>query len=414
MLIISCIFIICLYFIPCTETNETLAQPLLHFTAKFARHHSSTDVVGRRNLIWSPLSLYLAMLMAGEGSEGKTFSEFEHITGMKTKDDYHQWINKFFQSLNKHQQHRKTSRASNQTTTFTVANRLYADKTFELNDKYNNILKEHYQSELQLVDFSQQEEAAEIINNWIANKTNDKIKKLLSKKDIHSLTRLILVNALYFKGSWVKSFDDTQTEEGQFYLSTKKIIKQQMMNIVNQYRYYNDPKHNCQWVNIPYQNNEYVLTLALPNKNIPLLNLEKKLRELDGVFDTLNKMSSTKKIQLKLPKFKIESSLDFVKYFKQFYNVHQAFDQQKADFSYMNKNGKPELFISKIKHKAIIEIDEYGTEASAATVITMLSRSGMGLFETPITLTFDKPFLFYLRNIHNNIPLFVGRYTGIS
>jgi len=143
-----------------------------------------------------------------------------------------------------------------------------------------------------------------------------------------------------------------------------------------------------------------------------MLRNTKILSNLFHVLD--NPKSGNTRVQLSLPKFRIESSLDFVKYFKQYYNVKLPFDADKADFSLMSSTRERDLFISKVIHKAVIDIDEAGTEAAAVTVIQMLSRSGMFLHEDPIQLTFSRPFLFYLRDINIKIPLFVGRFTGIS
>jgi serine protease inhibitor len=115
-----------------------------------------------------------------------------------------------------------------------------------------------------------------------------------------------------------------------------------------------------------------------------------------------------------VPKFRIESSVNLVDHFKQFYNLQLPFDANKADFSLMSSSRERELFISKIIHKAVIDVDEAGTEAAAVTVIQMLSRSGMFLHEDPVRLMFSRPFLFYLRDIQLQIPLFVGRFTGIA
>jgi len=135
---------------------------------------------------------------------------------------------------------------------------------------------------------------------------------------------------------------------------------------------------------------------------------------LVNIFNQLDDNSnSNKRVQLALPKFRIESSLDFVQHFKRYYNVKAPFDANNADFSPMSASGERDLFISKIIHKAVIDVDEAGTEAAAVTVIQMLSRSGMFLHEEPIKLTFSRPFLFYLRDVKSKVPLFVGRFTGI-
>jgi serpin B len=395
--------------------EKDLSKSILDFTVGFSRHHSSSDVAGRRNLVWSPLSLYQAMLMVGEGADGSTFNELGHITHLKTKEAYREWSSNF---LNDAKKNVKENRQYN--ISLNVANRLYADDDFDLADEFNKNLEKYYQSQLELIDFSQAEKSAEKINKWISNQTNNIINNVLKPKDINSLTRLMLVNALHFKAPWFKPFDSDLSTKENFTLNTGRLIELQTMHLTSHFPYYYDKKHKSQWINLPYKgNNRYVLTLVLPDKDTELRVLEKRLlrnsKVLSSIFHALdNRTNVNVRVQLSLPKFRIESSLDFVQHFKQYYNVKIPFDGDKADFSLMSSTRERDLFISKIIHKAVIDVDEAGTEAAAVTVIQMLSRSGMFLHEDPIQLTFSRPFLFYLRDINIKVPLFVGRFTGMS
>ncbi|CAF3450938.1 unnamed protein product [Rotaria socialis] len=395
-----------------TVEND-LSKSILDFTLEFTRYHSSSNIVGRRSLVWSPLSLYEAMLMVGEGADGNTFKEFERITHLKTKQAYRDWSTTLLTDAKKSMQNNRQYNVS-----LNIANRLYADDEFELDNEFNKILEKYYQSQLELIDFNEKEKSAAQINKWISNQTNNVIKNVLKASDIHPLTRLMLVNTLHFKAPWLKAFDSGLTTSENFTLSTGKLIELQTMHSVSHFSYYYDKKHKSQWINLPYKgNNRYVLTLALPDQDIELRVLEKLLRNskiLTNIFISLdNRTRGNTRVKLALPKFRIESSLDFVQHFKQYYNVKAPFDADKADFSLMSSTRERDLFISKIIHKAVIDVDEAGTEAAAVTVIQMLSRSGMFLHEDPIQLTFSRPFLFYLRDTNNKVPLFVGRFTGL-
>ncbi|CAF3380544.1 unnamed protein product [Rotaria socialis] len=395
-----------------TVEND-LSKSILDFTLEFTRYHSSSNIVGRRSLVWSPLSLYEAMLMVGEGADGNTFKEFERITHLKTKQAYRDWSTTLLTDAKKSMQNNRQYNVS-----LNIANRLYADDEFELDNEFNKILEKYYQSQLELIDFNEKEKSAAQINKWISNQTNNVIKNVLKASDIHPLTRLMLVNTLHFKAPWLKAFDSGLTTTENFTLSTGKLIELQTMHSVSHFSYYYDKKHKSQWINLPYKgNNRYVLTLALPDQDIELRVLEKLLRNskiLTNIFISLdNRTRGNTRVKLALPKFRIESSLDFVQHFKQYYNVKAPFDADKADFSLMSSTRERDLFISKIIHKAVIDVDEAGTEAAAVTVIQMLSRSGMFLHEDPIQLTFSRPFLFYLRDTNNKVPLFVGRFTGL-
>lgn len=397
------------------SSDVDLSKSILDFTLKLSRQHSKADLVGRRNLVWSPLSLYQAMLMAGEGAHGKTYAEFERLTFLKTMKEYHDWSKGFFHNLKKY--HKDNQRLN---ISLNLANRLYADDQFEVNDDFNENLKKYYQSQLELVDFDKQEESAKKINRWVSDQTNNVIQEVIKPKDIQPTTRLMIVNALYFKAQWAKPFDADLTTKEEFTLSTKNIIKLNTMHLTSYFSYYNDKTSRSQWINLPYKGNSgYVLTLALPDESIELRQLEEKYlknsKVLSEIFNQLDhSQNSSTRVQLSLPKFRIESTLDLVPHFRKYYKVKLPFDANEADFSLMSSSGQRDLFISKILHKAVIDLDEAGTEAAAVTVIQMLSRSGMFLHQDPIRLAFSRPFLFYLRDTNVKVPLFVGRFTGIS
>jgi serpin B len=304
--------------------------------------------------------------------------------------------------------------------TLNIVNRLYADKTFDLDNEFNQNLEKYYQSELELIDFQQAKESADRINTWVSNQTNKIINNILKPSDINTATRLMLVNALHFKAPWAKAFDSELTSKENFTLSIDKLVEIPMMHLTSSFSYYNDRKHKSQWINLPYKgNNRYVMTLALPDTDVQLRVLEKKLlrnaKSVLAIFNTLDSRSNVHtRVQLSLPKFRIESSLNFVDYFRKYYNMQAPFQADMADFSLMSSSREKDLFISKIIHKAVIDVDEAGTEAAAVTVIHMLSRSGMFLHEDPVRLSFSRPFLFYLRDVNTKVPLFVGRFTGMS
>lgn len=397
------------------SSEVDLSKSILDFTLQLSRHHSQTDLVGRRSLVWSPLSVYQAMLMAGEGADGKTFAEFERLTYLKSREEYRQWSTGFLHNVKKFLKDNQQLNIS-----LNIANRLYADDEFDLDKDFNKNLEKYYRSQLELVDFNKQEESAQKINQWVSTQTNDVIKEVIKAKDIHPMTRLMLVNALHFKAPWAKPFDADLTTKENFTLSTKKIIELDTMHLTSHFSYYYDTKRQSQWINLPYKgNNRYVLTLALPDKGIQLRTLEEQhLRNskiLSNVFNQLdNSSNSNTRVQLSLPKFRIESTLDLVPHFRKYYKVKLPFDANEADFSLMSSGRQKDLSISKILHKAVIDLDEAGTEAAAVTVVQMLSRSGMFLHQNPVKLAFSRPFLFYLRDMNVKVPLFVGRFTGIS
>lgn len=395
--------------------ENDLSRSISDFTVGLTRHHSSNYVAGRRDLVWSPLSIYQAMLMVGEGADGLTFSELQRLTHLKERETYRQWSSTMFDHVQSMLDEVRKSNVS-----FNLVNQLYADEEFDLDEEFNKNLEKFYRSKLELIDFNDADAAADRINKWIGEQTNEMIKNLLKPKDIDPTTRLMLINAFHFKAPWLKPFDRDLTTKENFTLSTDRTIELSMMHQTSHFSYYYDKKHRSQWINLPYKGNRrFVLTLALPDEGVELRQLEKKIlrnsKVLKTIFNNLdNRTNSHRRVELILPKFRIESSFDFVPIAKDFFNVKSAFDSEKADFSLMSASRNRDLFVSKIIHKALIDVDEAGSEAAAVTVVQMLSRSGMFLHENPIRLVFSRAFLFYLRDLSVNVPLFVGRFTGIS
>ena len=391
--------------------EKDLSKSILDFAIGFSRHQSSSQVVGRRSLVWSPLSLYESMLMVSEGAEGRTLTDLQRLTHLNSRENHRLWSSTLLNDA------KKSLKANHQyNVSVNIANRLYTSKDFNLDEQFNANLKKHYHSELELLDFSQAQQSADRINAWVSSQTNNAIKDVLKKTDIDATTRLMLVNALHFKAPWAKPFEADLTSDEEFTLSTGRLVKLPTMNLVSHFAYHHDKKHQSQWINLPYKGNRYVLTLGLPEKDVELRTLEGNLRNgksLASVFQALdNQTNPGPRVQLSLPKFRIESTLNFVDHFKNFYGVKAPFDANQADFSLMSAGRERDLFISKIIHKAVIDVDEAGTEAAAVTVTQILSRSGMFLHEDPIKLAFSRPFLFYLRDMNLKVPLFVGRYTG--
>ena len=393
-------------------TVNNLTPSILKFTNGFTRYHSLPNVVGRRDLVWSPLSLYEAMLMVHEGADGETATELQRLTHLKTKEEHREWSLAYLTDLDSSKENRQWN------ISVKIANRLFADDDFDLDKEFQSNMKKFFHSDVELLDFAKPEASASRVNDWISNQTNQMIKDVLKPGDINPMLRLMMVNALHFKGGWAKTFDADLTEKENFTLSNGKKLEVSMMHQTTHFSYYHDKKHQAQWINLPYKsNNRFVLTLALPDPSVELRALEKKVatgRVLEGIFDKLDNRSFVPtRVQLALPKFRIESSLDMIEHFQNLYKIKSPFDAERADFSLMSASRSKDLYISKILHKAVIDVDEAGTEASAVTVIQMLSRSGMFLHEEPIRLFFNRPFLFYLRDVNMKVPLFVGRFTGI-
>ncbi|XP_030624111.1 leukocyte elastase inhibitor [Chanos chanos] len=355
------------------------------------------------NVFYSPLSISSALAMVYLGAEGNTaaqMSESLHLN--KAEEDIHVGFSKLLSELNK----------EGAPYTLSLANRLYGEHSYKFIEKFLNDTKTHYQAELEAVDFKSNAEAArENINAWVQKQTQDKIKDLLPEGVVDELTRLVLVNAIYFKGSWDRKFKQSSTEEVPFKLSKNKTKPVKMMRQKAQFPLAYIPSLNMQILELPYEGKDLSMLIMLPNEltdnTTGLEKLEQELTYENFVEWTRPDMMDTLVVQVGLPRFKLEEMYD-MKDLLISMGMVDAFDQRKCNFSGMSPND--DLVLSKVVHKSFVEVNEEGTEAAAATAVAIMTR-GRALLR-PERFIADHPFLFFIRHNPTQSILFCGRYSS--
>ncbi|XP_010883989.3 leukocyte elastase inhibitor-like isoform X2 [Esox lucius] len=353
------------------------------------------------NVFYSPLSISSALAMVSLGARGNTATQMsESLHLHKAKDDVHVSFSKLMGELNKEGAPYKLS----------LANRLYGEQSYKFVETFLHDTKKHYNAELEAVDFkSNAETARQNINTWVEKQTADKIKDLLPKGIVDDLTRLVLVNAIYFKGNWEKKFKETSTKDVQFRLNKNESKPVKMMHQKAKFPLTFIPEANCQILELPYVGNQLSMLIMLPNEiedgTTGLEKLEKELTYDNFVDWTKPDMMDLVEVQVGLPKFKLEESLDMKETLVSM-GMIDAFDHSRSDFSGMSPNN--DLVLSKVVHKAFVEVNEEGTEAAAATAAIMMMRCAL---RTP-TFFADHPFLFFIRHNPTQSILFYGRYSS--
>uniref|UniRef100_A0A3P9C3A7 Serpin B6 n=1 Tax=Maylandia zebra TaxID=106582 RepID=A0A3P9C3A7_9CICH len=268
--------------------------------------------------------------------------------------------------------------------------------------------KKHYNAELESVDFKGNAEEARVhINSWVEKQTQDKIKDLLSQDAVGSLTKLVLVNAIYFKGSWNTQFKEEKTADVHFRLNKNDTKPVKMMQQKSKFPFATIPEANCKILEMPYKGNDLSMLIFLPNDieddTTGLEKLEKELTYQNFVDWTRPDMSPNE-VDVKLPRFKMEK-YDLEKILTNM-GMENAFDIYKRDFSGMSPAN--DLIVSKVVHKAFVDVNEEGAEAAAATGVDMEIRSIM----IPAEFVADHPFIFFIRHKPTKSILFVGRYCS--
>lgn len=348
------------------------------------------------NLFFSPESISTALAMAYAGARGSTAVEMAktlHFT--LPPDKLHPAMGALLKDLN----------AAHEGYQLSVANALWAQQGYTFLDAFLNLLKSDYGAGLNQVDFKGATEAARLtINQWVEQKTQDKIKNLLQPGALRSDTRLVLTNAIYFKGNWETQFDKAQTKDEDFHLSPAQTAKAPLMHREGRFSYFDGG--SLQVLEIPYKSKELSLIVLLPKEPEGLPGLEQSLSE-SSLQQWLQQLASVAKVIVTLPKFKVTQEFTLGSTLSAM-GMPQAF-ASRADFSGMT--GHRDFAISEVIHKAYIDLNEEGTEAAAATAVTMRALAMRAPEGPPPVFRADHPFVFMIRDNRSSSILFMGRVT---
>lgn len=262
------------------------------------------------------MSIQTAVSFAMFGASGETEAEMKNA--LKYAATPKETLAKNFQQL---------TESFEKTKGLKVANKLYLMKGFSVQGKFNEIATKSFKSEAESVDFSKNQESAKSINQWVESKTNNKIKDLISPDALDSMTRLVLVNAIYFKGTWVYQFDPNQTFKGPFYLNEKDTVDVDFMKIKVFYQYYKFVECifeifvfqkrfkygvfedlNATAIELPYKDSDISMMIILPNSKTGLAELESKLNTIN--LGELSKNMYEEEVNVEIPKFKIEFDIE--------------------------------------------------------------------------------------------------------
>ncbi|XP_031728228.1 leukocyte elastase inhibitor-like isoform X3 [Anarrhichthys ocellatus] len=291
-----------------------------------------------------------------------------------------------------------------------LANRLYGEQSYQFIEDFLSETRKHYNAELESVDFKTKAEDARVnINSWVEKETQGKIKDLLKKDIVDGTTMLVLVNAIYFKGNWDKKFKEDSTVDAQFKINKNDTKSVKMMCQKSKFRLASIPEANCQILEMLYEGKELSMLIFLPDEieddTTGLEKLERELTYEKFVEWTRSDMMGQTEVEVKLPRFKMEETYNLKDVLTSMGMV-DAFDVTRSDFSGMSPAN--DLVLSKVVHKAFVEVNEEGTEAAAATAAILTERAIM----IPATFIADHPFLFFIRHNPTMSVLFAGRYCS--
>jgi serpin B len=350
------------------------------------------------NLIYSPYSISLALAMTYAGARGETEAQMAQTLHFLPQDKLHAALN----ALDLELAQRGTAGSNDSTPLqLNIANAVWAEQTFPFLQTYLDVLAQNYGAGIQLADFINQYEAVrKEINGWVSDETNDKIRDLLPEGVLKPSTRMVLVNAIYFKADWRTPFDPNNTHEAPFHLLDGSEVQVNMMSeSLSGVPYVQGAGYQA--IGLPYQGDTAEMVILVPD--------EGRFEEFESTLDAqkldeiLGSMQPGGGLQLELPKFSFTTDFSLKEQLTTL-GMPDAFAPDRADFSGMT--GQRDLYIDNVLHKAFVAVDEKGTEAAAATVVIMDLASVM---LPDVTLTVDRPFIFLMRDLPSGQILFVGR-----
>ncbi|NWX28322.1 SPA3M inhibitor, partial [Notiomystis cincta] len=342
-----------------------------------------------KNIFFSPMSISTAFAMLAVGAKSTTLSQifeglgFDNLTETRTHD-VHESFHKILSVLN----------CANVNITLNIGNALFTAAGYKPQETFLQNTKQFYDADFFSSDFHKPEEAKKQINTYVEEKTKGKIPQLVDHLD--PSTVLVLVNYIYFKAAWKKSFDPLRTYEDDFFVSTNASVRVSMMQQDGISKRYYDQELSCEVVELPYQGTARAL-LILPDHG--------KMKQVEDALskETVCKWDSklvTRRLNLQLPKFSISGSYD-VKTLLEQMGITEVFSGN-ADLSGIS--GNHDLQVSQAVHKALLEVDEAGTEAAGATALIFTRISS-----TSHTIKFNRPFLILISDKQTGTTLFMGK-----
>jgi|HigsolmetaAR201D_1030396.scaffolds.fasta_scaffold04357_3 serpin B len=349
---------------------------------------------GSGNLFFSPYSIMQALLMVMAGAEGETLAEIAHVVHAdRMPDAMHAAAN----ALDKTLMDRATQKDGFK---LSLVNTMWGQHDFTFQPMFLDTLAQHYGTGIRLIDFSGAPETArQTINAEIAKQTNDLIRDLLPPPSITSDTRFVLTNAIYFNAKWLVPFPKERTEDGTFTTADNRSVTVPMMRqVTRSYQYAKGPDYQA--IELPYIG-DMSLVAIMPDAG----QLDAFEASLDGDrFQEIVSRLAWQEVRLTMPKFTFTSDSISLKEMLSALGMPSAF-LPTANFSAMTSQAR--LMLGDVYHKAMVRLDEEGTEAAAASAAIGMPTSAP--MEEPIELVLDRPFVFAIRDNVSGEVLFLGR-----
>ena len=374
------------------QNNSYTANEANRFALDIYKQFAQAD---GSNVFFSPISISMALGMTYAGTDGETQKQISEVFNFPHGDkSFHKQMGNLHQELLEKQ---------SDGVDIAMANQLWAEKSYRFKCRYLRTTKKSYNAPVKRLNFKENpNESRTEINQWVEELTRERIKDLLPDGSISSLTKMVLTNAIYFKGQWDKKFEVDNTQEDVFTTIEGKQVKTSMMNAKDKFSVYQGD--GISLLELPYQGNDFSMLVLLPNEDRSIAEIEKGL-SVDNLNGYISKLTE-KEVRLKLPKFKFDAEYKLKPILSDM-GMPIAFSDA-ANLSRMTRSN--DLKIDEVFHKAFVEVSEEGTEAAAATAVVIVLKS----ISIPVEFFANRPFIFVIRENKDGNILFMGRVTNLN
>lgn len=368
------------------NVSGAVSENFINSAQNFSINLFKKSIKSSTNTLVSPTSAYLALGMTANGAKGKTLDSFINVLGKYnlTIDD----LNKAYKAYTDELTQKRGSTVMN------ISNSIWYRTGFKANRNFLQNNADFFGAGARTADFKDSK-TKDYINNWVKNATNNKIDSIVDK--INRDDVMYLINTLYFNAKWEMPFDASGTRDGKFYSEDGNTTTASFMNLEGKLDYIKGDNEDA--VLLPYDDGRFAFLCILPKEGTTLKDYVNSIGE-NTIPDLISKKGKTY-IGLSIPKFKVTAGVDLNDTLKNM-GLESAFDKT-ADFSGMGASGQ-KLYISSVKQKTFLKVDELGTEAAAVTSVTMAKESVC----IKHIINFNRPFIYAVIDTKTDLPLFIG------
>lgn len=394
-----------------SQFSHILADPVNNFSKSFFRSLIEKSVNDDKNIIVSPFSIHtaLSMVFFGSPKNSTTNEELANVLNLTSEGDKGKnYLFNYLYLLKFYNDARRIYDAEVE-----IANKIFLQDGFVPKEHFKTLLEAFYLTSTQVTNFGESEDAAQVINDYVNTKTRGLIEEIITPQDVSILTRLVLVNAIYFKSNWKYQFNKLFTSPMSYTLldDQGRVTHEKGMQLLAPFRSSTSEKLSARILELPYESNDFNMYIIIPkNNSLESLNELAVNYDMAEIQNSLKVSPADQQLKVYMPAFETTFKTE-LKDILQTMGIDTLFNVNMAN---LHDISDEPLYVSDVLHKAQVKVNEEGSEAAAATAVIVNTRSGGPSFRKHPEFYVDQPFVFVIHDSANNVPLFIGRIINPS